>query len=106
MKAYSVDLRKRIVAFVTEGGTRAAACRRFKVSKWTVYRYLAADREGNLAPKRRLGRAKTFADDKLMREVKANPSATLKRHAKSLGAAHAAIWRRLRQMSITLKKNS
>jgi len=106
MKAYSIDLRGRIVGFVKEGGTRAAACRRYKVSRWTVYRYLAAGHEGSLAPKPRPGRRKAFADDALRQAVKGKPSATLERHAKTLGVSRVAVWKRLRQMGITLKKNS
>ena len=59
---------------------------------------------GNLVPKPRLGRRKAFASGSLGREVRQRPSATLKRHAKALGVSHVAVWKRLRQMGITLKK--
>jgi transposase len=106
MKAYSIDLRERVVGFVNGGGTRAAACRRFKVSRWTVYRYLDSARGGRLAPKPRGGSAKRFTDERLRQEVKASPSATLKKHAKALGVSHVAVWARLRRLAITLKKNT
>ena len=99
-----MDLRKRIVGFVKGGGTKAEAVRRFNVSRWTVYRYVDAEREGDLSPKPRGGSAKRFGDERLRDAVKARPSATLKAHAKAFGVSHVAILRRLRQLAITLKK--
>jgi transposase len=106
MTAYSMDLRKRIVKFVSDGGTKAEAARRFKVSRWTVYRYHDAAQSGDLAPKPCGGSAKRFGDDALRREVKDKPSATLKAHGRALGVSHNAVWKRLRQLAITFKKNS
>ena len=106
MKAYSLDLRKQIVRFVKRGGSTAEATRQFEVSRWTVGRYLAAEREGRLAPKPTGGSKKKLEDAALRGEVKANPSATPKGYGEALGVSHVAIWRRLRQLKITLKKNA
>ena len=35
--AYSIDLRKRVVEFGEEGGSKAEAARRFRVSGWCVH---------------------------------------------------------------------
>ena len=105
MKAYSIDLRERVVRFVGDGNSKAEASRRFKVSWRTVLRWCKAGL-GNLAPKPQGGSEKKLADDALLRAVRDKPSATLKRHAKALGVSHVAVWRRLRQMGVTLKKNS
>jgi len=105
MEAYSLDLRERIVEFVKNGGSRAGATRRFKVSRWTVYRYIDAERKGGLAPRPQGGSGKRFEDESLLREVKARPSATLDEYGKSLGVSHSAVWLRLRQLKITLKKS-
>ena len=102
MKAYSVDLRTRIVGFVEEGNSVAEATRRFKASRWTVYRYLGARRGGHLAPKPCGGSAKTFSDMRLREEVERRPDATLKEYAQALGVSHTAVWSRLRQLGITL----
>src|SRR5215210_216873 len=52
MKAYSEDLRSRIVAAVDGGMTRSAAARTFGVGRATVKRYLARRREtGAVAPR-------------------------------------------------------
>ena len=56
MKAYSEDLRSRIVAAVDGGMTRGEAARTFGVGRATVKRYLALRRRtGGLAPGRSRG---------------------------------------------------
>ena len=56
MKAYSEDLRLRIVAAVDGGMPRSEAARTFGVGRATVKRYLALRREtGALAPRPRRG---------------------------------------------------
>ena len=106
MKAYTVELRERIVEFVEKGGSKVNAAAYFKVGRRTVYRYLQASQSGNLAPKKHPGRKKAFDDQRLRHEVKSRPSATLKEHGKALGVSHNAVWKRLRRLAITLKKNS
>ena len=41
--AYSTDLRKRVLDFITNGGSKAAAERTFGVSRRTIYNWLAAE---------------------------------------------------------------
>ena len=106
MKSYSMDLRGRIVESVKDGRSMAETARRYKVSRWTVYRYVKAGRGGDLAPKPRGRRAKRFTDEALRREVESRPSATLEALGKALGVNRASIWKRLRQLKITRKKNS
>ena len=86
------------------GGRTADAAAHFKVGRRTVYRYLGAARGSCLAPKPQPGRRKAFTDENLRLAVKARPSATLNTHAKELGVSHNAVWKRLRQLRITLKK--
>ena len=104
MKAYPVELRERIVGFVSEGGSKVDAARHFKISRQTVYRYLMAQQSGSLTPKPQGGSPKTFSDEKLRKAVAKKPDATLNEYAEKLGVSHVAVWQRLRQLSITLKK--
>ena len=106
MKAYPVVLRKRIVRFVEKGGSKAEAAKRFEVGRQTVYRYLKAAQKGGLDPKPQPGRRRTFADEALRKDVEARPSATLKERAAAFGVRHNAVWKRLRLLKMTLKKNS
>jgi len=106
MKAYAIEVRERIVRFVNKGGSQVDAARSFGVCRKTVARYVKAERNGTLAPKPRGGRAKRFSDESLRDAVRAKPSATLEAHGRTLGVSHNAVWLRLRQLAITLKKNS
>ena len=65
MKAYPVELRERIVGFVNGGGSRVDAARHFKISRQTVYRYLAAQQGGSLASKPQGGSPKRITDKKI-----------------------------------------
>lgn len=40
MKAYVLDLRERIVQFIQDGGSTAAAARRFRLARSSVHRYV------------------------------------------------------------------
>ena len=56
MKAYSIDLRKKIVESVRKGISKSETARRFDVNRSTVQRYIKQlDEEGSLAPKKRPG---------------------------------------------------
>ena len=64
MRAYSEDLRKKIVAAVERGMSKARAARLFDVSLSSVKRYSRAAREGgSLEPRKSPGRPRK-ADEK------------------------------------------
>jgi transposase len=96
MKAYSEDLRLRIVAAVDGGMARSEAARVFGVGRATVKRYLALRREtGALAPRPRRGpppiKAAALAAA-LPPRLEAAPDATLAEHcAWYEGAAGARV---------------
>jgi transposase len=104
MKAYSIDLRERIVEFVRSGGKKTEAARRFNVGRETVYRFLGLAKAGSLAPKPQPGRRPKVAADALRQDLDARPDATLEERGKTFGVTHVAIWKRLRKLGITLKK--
>jgi transposase len=60
MRAYSVDLRERIVAAIQSGLSQRTAAQRFAVSTGAVSRYVHQhrDKAGNLSPKPIPGRAR------------------------------------------------
>ncbi len=91
MRAYSTDLRERIVQAAPGGQPATAVARRFRVGVATVRRYLRQQRTiGSLAPKRpggptlRLGPADQLA---LREQVQATPDATLAEHCATWEAA-------------------
>ena len=84
MRAYSEDLRKRIVAAVEEGLAKTEVAKRFKVGRRTVYRYLARAEQGDLRPRRapggqrKLDRAQMHA---LQAQLEQHSDDTLVEHA-------------------------
>jgi transposase len=82
MKAYSVDLRERVVSSVESGEcTIPAAARRYKVSEPTIERWVARKRRtGRCAPLPHAGgppRKLAGAEADIRAAVKAQPDATL-----------------------------
>ena len=82
MKAYSVDLRERVVASVESGECNIpAAARRYKVSEPSIERWLARQRKtGSCAPLPHAGgipRKLATAEAAIRAAVKAQPDATL-----------------------------
>ena len=104
MKAYALDLRERVVKFLQAGGSKVEAARRFAVGRRTVYRYLAAAAAGTLAPKTSWGQWRTLDPQELSAHVKKHPDATLQELATALAVSHNAVWVRLGQLGLTLKK--
>ena len=82
MRAYSIDLRERVVASVENGECNIpAAARRYKISEPTIERWLARKRRtGNVAPVGHAGgpsRKLAAAEAVIRAAVKAQPDATL-----------------------------
>ena len=82
MKAYSEDLRAKILEAVDRGMPKSVAAKTFGVSRSSVKRYAAARREGRpLAPKKHPG-SKAKLDERarklLEADVEERPAATLK----------------------------
>ena len=81
MRAYSEDLRKKIVAALERGMSKAEAARTFSVSLSSVKRYARSARQGDsLTPKKSPGRTRKV-DEKaqvlLKEDVKEHPAATI-----------------------------
>jgi transposase len=88
MRAYSEDLRKKIVAAVERGMSKAQAARTFDVSLSSVKRYSKTAREGgSLEPRKSPGRPRK-ADKKarilLEKDVEERPAATISQRRRFL----------------------
>lgn len=84
MRAYSSDLRQRIVAAVQAGEPKAAVARRFCVERSTVRRYLRQwEQTGSLVPKPIPGASPAIVPEQypaLLAQLHAMPDATLAQH--------------------------
>jgi len=114
MKAYSEDLRRRLVDAVDAGMARPEVARVFQVSAATIKRYLKQRRErGHLRAGRSPGRTPEIAPAQypaLAAQVAAHPDDTLAQHAATWHAEQGAavspwaVQRALGRAKITRKK--
>ena len=85
MRAYSADLRERIViAVVEEGLSKVEAAERFKVNRRTVYRYLVRAEQGDLKARVSPGRTRKLNPTQvkaLKQQLEAHSDDTLIEHA-------------------------
>ncbi len=99
MKAYSVDLRKRVVEAVEGGAPRAEVAGTFGVGLATLKRWVARrrrDPEDDLSPKAPPGRSPSIA-----REQRAELWAQLEGHRTATIAEHAGLWNEAHKTSLS-----
>lgn len=101
---HSQDLRERVVAFVDGGGSKSEAARRFSISRWCVYDWMA---RVTLAPCRQ-GRTSFWKLDpeKLKAHVEAHPDAYQHERAQDLAVTTSGISYALKRLKVTRKKNA
>ena len=111
MKAYSEDLRKKILQAVDRGMPKSEAAKTFGVSRSSVKRYAAARREGRpLAPRKHPG-SKPKLDERarklLEADVQERPATTLKDRCRFLeelvgvSVSESTLSRLLRKMGFS-----
>jgi transposase len=107
MKAYSLDLRQRIVQAVAAGQSKAAVAERFAVSLGSVKRYVRQlATTATLAPRPRTGRPRRIPisqEAALAAQVAANNAATLVEHCQQW-AVHHGVAVSVATMSRTLAR--
>lgn len=109
-KSYSVfmrcspDLRKRVIAFVKNGGNKAEAARRFQVSWGSVHTWTSS--EDGLSYKKTGPKGPRSLDPEALRcHVKTNDDMTQSERARHFGVSRHCIWYNLRRLGITWGKN-
>lgn len=100
---YSIDLRKRVVEFVQNGGSKAQASRQYKVSLWCVNNWC---KRCDLSPQQQKGRKRKLDWEAVSRHIKEHPDALLRERAEHFKVNTNAIWYACRQMKLSRKKNS
>ena len=115
MRAYSVDLREKIVASVKKGVPKSETARRFGVDRATVKRYCRQlDERGTLEPRKAPGKAPKL-DEKAMKllleDLEGRPWATHAQRAQFLfavlgvGVSEATVCRAVGRLSRSRKKD-
>ncbi|MYH83460.1 hypothetical protein F4141_22500 [Candidatus Poribacteria bacterium] len=101
--AYSTDLRKRVLDFINDGGSKAAAERIFCVSRRTIYNWLEA--EDPFALQKPGPKGPRHIDyDALEQHVSDFPDSPLAERAKHFGVSTYCIFYALSKLNITRKK--
>ena len=113
-RAYSIDLRERVIALVASGTSAREAARRFNVSassaiKWVQrWRRSGSVAAGPMGGRRRppLDRERTFLMDLIARE----PDLTLEEvrarlRARGVSAGLGSVWRFFARQGVSFKKN-
>jgi transposase len=92
MKAYSVDLRERILAAHDAGMPKFRIVQTYKVSGPTINRYIAQCRQtGDITPRQSPGRPRSIKPDQhpdLISQLQTTPDATLEEHRQSWLKSH------------------
>ena len=106
-KAYSKELRERVLSYVDEHDDKSEAARIFKVSRGTIYGWLLQRSQGQVEGRRagRKGGHGKVDVTALESYVEAHSDHTLKVIGAHFGVSDVAILKRLRQLDITHKKN-
>ena len=100
----SKDIRRRVMAFVRGGGSKAEAARRFQVSRGSVYNWVLAD---DALSWRKPGPKKSHKLDweALRRHVEQYDDMTQAQRARHFKVSRYCIWNALQKMELTRKKN-
>jgi transposase len=114
MKAYSQDLRRRVLRAIDQGKSQVEVAETFALSTSTIKRYLKARREsGHVMPKAIPGRPNVKGaalQAGLLEQLKAHPDATREQHCQMWQASHgikvspASITRARQALGWTRKK--
>jgi transposase len=104
-KAYSVDLRNKVIAFLEKTPDTQKASQIFQIGTATIYRWVSQKKKkGTLEPKRRAYAYKRIDDQKLIKYVEDNPDHFLFEIGKHFNLTPQAIFYALRRLKITRKK--
>ncbi|CAK8719915.1 Transposase Synechocystis PCC 6803 domain-containing protein [Candidatus Electronema aureum] len=105
-KAYSNDLRERVIKSYESGISKGEILNIFIISLAPLNRWIRKYKEtGSVEPyKRTKYRAKKFSDEALLEHVLKNPSATLEERAMFFSVKHQSVYARMKALGITRKK--
>ena len=104
--SYDIELRRRAVAYWNDGHSKRETAEVFKVSHFTLHMWKSQLKEtGKLEDKKRKETWRKIEPSKLKKYVKENPDAYLKEIAEEFGCSNVAIFKALKRLKITRKKN-
>ena len=106
MRAYNIDLRKKVISFIQKGNSQKLATQVFDLNKATVNRWwIRYKTQGHFKPYK-IGGSKGKIDLKYLQKLVAKDcNITLAKLAQVFKVSLAAISQRLKQLGYSYKKN-
>jgi len=107
-KAYSEDLRSRVVKNYLNGMSKIDVITYFEIGMDTLNRWIRQNLNvGNLKPKQRTKyRERKFSDSDLINHIHHNASTTLAEMARHFSVKPSSVQARLKALSVTYKKKT
>jgi transposase len=103
--SYSKDIRRLVINFVRNGGSKAEAARRFGVSRGRIYTWLRLGKNLETGKKPGPKRNRIVREDILTAAVKTCPDARLIELARLFSVSPSTISKALKRLRISRKKN-
>ena len=103
--SYSYDVRRLVVQYIKEGGSRSEAVDIFGISAKTIYNWLQRG-EGSLSATSPPGRTPRIDRARLCKDVEEMRDRLLRERAQRFDATPSGIWRALRASGISKKNNA
>ena len=105
IKAYSIDLREKVIQFIQSGKTQVEAAKTFNIHKSTINHWLSRLRkEGSLKAKANLGSKPRIDVNELIIRVKNNPNLRLMDLKKIFGISTVSLHEWLKKLGFVYKK--
>lgn len=105
-KAYSEDLRTKVITHIMSGSSKREATRIFNIGEDTVYRWLRLHKAGNIKAKKRTIFPQKMNEEKLKEYVRNNPDHTITQIAEALQLGRQTVFSWLRRLKIKRKKDN
>jgi putative transposase len=103
-KWYSLDLREKVISFISQGGGKREAAKIFGIGEDTIYRWIRREKAGELEAKKRTEFPIKVPHEVLRKYVEENPDHTLKEIGAAVGLHSSKVWKHLKRLGLTLKK--
>ena len=105
MRAYSIDLRKKVIEFIAEGNTQKLASELFNLNKATVNRWcLRNKKEGHITPRKNLGKKPKVTKEGFEIYISQNPNFTTADMGKYFNISSPGAFYWLRKFGFSYKK--
>lgn len=101
---YSLDLRKKALKYIENGGTWNSASQTFGVAIRTLAHWLSRQKKNNLSPKARQTGSYKIDENRLKDFIAKNPDAYLREIAEEFKTTIPAIFYACRRSKLVLKK--